>query len=36
MGIMKLQKPSLNLMDVTETGVQLIFQKEKEKITITV
>ena len=36
MGIMKLQRPPLNFMDVTGTGVQLIFQIEKGKITITV
>ena len=36
MGIMKLQRPSLNFMDVTGTDAQLTFQIEKGKITITV
>ena len=35
MGIMKLQRPSLYFMDVVGTGVQLTFQIEKGKISIT-
>ena len=34
--IMKLQRPSLNFTGVNGTGVRLIFQIEKGKITITV
>ena len=36
MVIMKLQRPSLNFTGVTGTGVQLTFQIEKGKISITV